>query len=450
MEKTPETTTEVSIIEKLNANNLPELIGWKEKQETLLKENPYVEITNSKTYDLACKSRTNLLKGRTELEKQDKAIASKVAQFRKDVGSKTSELIEITLTAEQKQQIEVKRWEGIKEAEKAEKERLENERIERIKNKASELESSAFEVIQKMTYLSIISDSDKVAKVMETEFDFEEYDILYTNAFSRVQSALDEKIKDLTERENQRIATEKAESEAKAEKAKSDLQAKRLNELLPYNAYGADVDMATLWNLTEENYSKILESKKAIKDSFDAEQKAIQEKEEADKKAKEEKAKKEKDAIFEIRKKRLSEIGLIYNGGAYFYFKFEDNKATTSDYSLSVELVEDADVIDFENLLSENKEKIESLKSEKAQAEAQKEADEKASKANAEKLKAENKARVKKFAKDKKTLSSLIATVDYPDSVFVLENEESKEALNAFIIDLAEFKKMWINSVEKM
>ena len=118
-------TAEVSIIEKLDANNLPEFNGWIEKQKTLVKDNPFILITDNKTYELACKSRTNLLKGRTELEKQETAIASKVMSFRKQVGFKTKELIEITLPNEEAQQFEVKRWEGIKEAEKAEKERKE-------------------------------------------------------------------------------------------------------------------------------------------------------------------------------------------------------------------------------------------------------------------------------------------------------------------------------------
>ena len=54
----------------LKVNNLPELQGWKEKQEKLVSENPFVEITDNKTYEVACKRRTALLKGRTELEKQ--------------------------------------------------------------------------------------------------------------------------------------------------------------------------------------------------------------------------------------------------------------------------------------------------------------------------------------------------------------------------------------------
>ena len=57
-------------LEDLKVSNLPELQGWKEKQQKLVEENPYVEIVDNKSYEVACKSRTALLKGRTELEKQ--------------------------------------------------------------------------------------------------------------------------------------------------------------------------------------------------------------------------------------------------------------------------------------------------------------------------------------------------------------------------------------------
>lgn len=444
MEQTQETSTEVSIIEKLNANNLPELIGWKEKQETLVKENPFVEITDTKTYESACKARTNLLKGRTELEKQDKAIASKVAQFRKEVGGKTAELIEITLTAEQTQQTEVKRWEGIKEAEKAEKERLENERIEGIKNKANELESSALEVIQKMTYTGIVADSAKVSEIMQTEFDFEEYEILYTGAFSRVQNALEEKVKDLTERENQRIAKEKAEAEAAAEKAKNDLQAKRLNEILPYLSFGAPIDATKLNELSEEEFQGNLSSKKGL---YNAKLKADQEaeaKRKAQEEAEKEKAKKEKDAIFEIRKNRLLEIGFIFNDKFYY----DDKNITIALLSANIYAY---DTIDFENKLNEVKKDILEAKQKAEEIAAQKEADEKASKADAAKLKKENAERFKRLSSDKNWLNGeLEKYFSLAPLEYLSENQEIKDFIKSASERIDSLKCELLNELENL
>lgn len=433
----------ISIIEKLNANNLPELIGWKEKQETLLKENPYVEITGPGTYDLACKSRTNLLKGRTELEKQDKAIASKVAAFRKEVAGKTQELIEITLTAEQTQQTEVKRWEGIKEAERAEKERLENERIDAIKNKALEMESSALSVIQKMTYSGIISDSDKVSEIMHTQFDFEEFDILYTNAFSRVRSALDEKIKDLTQRENDRIAKEAAEKEAENERFKNNLQSSRLTAIQKYISFGAEIDITILWTYTDEEFETILKSKK---DLFDANEKAEnerKEKEESDKKAQEEKAKKEKDYVFNVRKNRLFEAGMVLT---------EDVFTNPNLFlGISCHSIYECDVIEFENILSDCKKSIKESIEKQEKAKAQKEADEKASKADAAKLKAENKARVKRLADDKNWLSGeLEKYFSLAPLEYLTENQETKDFIKSASQRIESLKSELLTELEKL
>jgi 4-alpha-glucanotransferase len=115
---------EVLNLDELNVNQLPELATFETTQKELVKSNPFVEIIDNKTYEKAKAHRTALLKGRTSLENQEKLIASKLSNFRKSVGEKTKKLIEITLPFEEKQQSEVKRWENIKEAEKAEKERL--------------------------------------------------------------------------------------------------------------------------------------------------------------------------------------------------------------------------------------------------------------------------------------------------------------------------------------
>lgn len=71
------------------------------------------------------------------------------------------------------------------------------------------------------------------------------------------------------------------------------------------------------------------------------------------------------------------------------------------------------------------------------------------SKADAEKLKAENKARVKKYAGDKKTLTALVNSVRFHHNAFSLENNESEETMNTFIIALEDFKKLWIDNVQK-
>lgn len=494
MEQNPETSTKLSILDKLdqNKNELILVDEWKQKLELLVSENPFVEILDSKSYELAKQRKAIFRSARLELRNtgktpsQESVLIGKINSIKDFVKTTIDELVVIPSTPEEKQSEEVSRWEGIKEAEKAEKERLENERIDAIKNKAVELESSAFEVIQKMTYAGIVVDSAKVSEIMETEFDFEEFDILFTNAFSRVQSALEEKIKDLNQRENDRIAKEKAEKEAAEEKSKSDLQAKRLNELLPYNGYGSDTDMATLWALTDDNYSAILASKKSIKDSYDAKQKSIKEKEESDKKKREEKEEEQKEAIFEIRSKRLEEIEMNLTEHNTFW------NFNAPDYIILQEDVYNADVIEFENILSDAKELIkkgkDQLKKELCNARKnkllelgykvvenseypfvlsdklfvneeilsnrpkewfdelvqdsinhlqklaneQKEKDLELAKADAAKLKAENKARIKRLADDKNWMSGeLEKYFSLAPLEYLTENQETKDFIKS-------------------
>lgn len=97
-------------IEKLDAAKLPELQGLKEKQLQIVKENPFVAITDNATFEAAKKARTALVSARTEIQNQDKTIASKIKKFREMVSGISEKLISITKPHEEKQQEEVKRW----------------------------------------------------------------------------------------------------------------------------------------------------------------------------------------------------------------------------------------------------------------------------------------------------------------------------------------------------
>jgi hypothetical protein len=56
---------------------------------------------------------------------------------------------------------------------------------------------------------------------------------------------------------------QRQEAEREREKIRNELQQNRLSLLYPYNRAGADVDMATLWALSEDDFNSILNKKKA-------------------------------------------------------------------------------------------------------------------------------------------------------------------------------------------
>lgn len=336
-------------IENLDVNKLPELQGMKEQQIKLVEENPFIEIIDNKTFEEAKKRRTALLKGRTSLESQDKLIASKLANFRKQVGNVTKELIEITLPHEEKQQEEVKRYEQVKEDERLEKERLEQERIEKIKNKIDELETNSYNLINSWGE-EVLKDADNSKFAgMDTDFDFEEYDSLFELAKSRVEEYAENRIKLIQEKknqrlENERLAREKAEADAKLE--------------------------------------------------------AIQKQQEKERLEREQKEREEKEKVFEIRLKRFSDAGFDLGDG-FEMFSYPNFKVTKNE-------IYNADLIEFENLLSDSINAKKEFENQKIKEQSEKEAREKA---EAEELKAkkeaekkaekENKERIKRLAKDK-------------------------------------------------
>ena len=354
-------TNELLKLDDLKATNLPELQGFKQKQEELVKECPFVEITDNATYEIAKKHRTALLKGRTTLEAQEKIIASKLSNFRKDVKTIIDGLVSITLEHETKQQSEVKRFEEIKEKERLERERLEELRIKTIKDKISELETSSYEIINNWGVDVLKGAENSVFSGMDTDFDFEEYDILFDQAKERVKKVCDDKINSITEKENQRIENEKLLKE----KAESDAKLKEI----------------------EEQQAK-------------------------EKVEREEKEKVEKDKVFEVRKNRLAEIGIIAvsneNALSKLDFKFSD---ADNFFQKSAELIFDADLIEFENILTDAKNSIQEAKYKAEKAKKYKEAAEKLEAENKIKVEKENKARVKRLKTDKEQLKKSIDTV---------------------------------------
>lgn len=215
-------------LKQLDANNIVELDGWKAKQETLLKENPFVAIEDNSTYEVAKKTRTNLVSGRTEIQKQDKLIGSVVSKFRKGTKAIAEELISITIEAEQKQQEEVSRFERIIEEKRLEKERAEEARIEKIKNTIDVFNVEANILINGMTYETIAKVKGELDELFigNNEFDFEEFDFTYQDAKTQIQGQFDTVHAQLEATEQDRLQREKLEAENK----RQDEELKKLRE----------------------------------------------------------------------------------------------------------------------------------------------------------------------------------------------------------------------------
>jgi hypothetical protein len=416
---------EVLNLDELNVNQLPELATFETTQKELVKSNPFVEIIDNKTYEQAKVHRTALIKGRTSLENQEKLIASKLSNFRKSVGEKTKKLIEITLPFEEKQQSEVKRWENIKEAEKAEKERLEQERIDGIKSKINEIETQCYSVIQKITFDTILGTTQEVANLLETEFDFEEYDVMFDQMKYRVSNDLMNKTNDLTQREKERKEREDLKKEL------FEVRVNRLKEVgfdLHNDSFMAKEGVIFYQKSFIENASS-LEFEEVLSDIKKSREDQEQTKRNAE-------IKRQKDEQFEVRKNRLAEIGFVLKENDGFYFALDG----VEKLALRQGRVYDASITDFEEIMSKAKQDIIDVKAKKeANEKAQQEAEKRAA-AEQKKAEAENKARIKRLANDKKIISESFE-VYFADLHLETENKETKD-----FIERANFKIAMVKS----
>ena len=376
-------------VSKLDVSNI-EFSGFEELkaiQLEVVKNNPYVEILDNKTFDEAKKSRTALKLARTSVQNQDKIIASNLQGVRKLIKSKHDELIEIVSGHEEKQQIEVTRFEQIKENERLERDRLETERVEKIKNKIDSIENESYKIINSWTFENIKNADSSVFIPAIDDFDFEEYEILLDQVKERIQNVVSDKVASLRTQENERLEKIKLQEEKEAaEKKANDLQAK-------FDAQNAQIEKERLAREEIENKAKIEAEKKDIE---------------------------EKESIFKIRRNRLSEIGLVLVSTKFVH--------ADAVLEISKENIYNSDTIEFENILINSKKTIQEEKEQFEKEKAKKESSEKAEIKLKNKLEKENIDRVKRLSKDKaiykKTVSDFL--VEFP-AWFEADNVEIKE-----------------------
>ena len=217
-----QTTEEKKIIEldKIDVSKLSDFQKFKEKQLLVIKENPFIEISDYESYRKAKEARTALVRARTTIEKQDKLIASKISAFRKRVIALKKELIDISSEAEIKQQNEVKRWEEIKEAEKAERERVEAERKEKIKAKITEFYNAELKKINSLTYDETQEKLQKIGEGVDVS-KLQEFNALFYEKCNVLEELRENRIISLKQEEEQRI------ERARIQKEREELERKR-------------------------------------------------------------------------------------------------------------------------------------------------------------------------------------------------------------------------------
>ena len=248
-------------IDDFNVNALAEIQGKREQQMQLVKDNPYVEITDNTSWEVAKKARTALRSGRTGLTAEEKAVLAKVKSVITDpVKTVYKELIAITEEAETKQQIEVKRYDDIKENERIERERVEEERKATHRNNINEFFSVNNAAIQNLDYETskTFELEPKIAGEVVNPEAFEEFEELYESKLEVLKTQLSEKVRMLQQKEDLKV------EQARLAKEKQDREReegiKRNIDLFYETAHGL-ISNLELKNI--ENAEKMFDSSKS-------------------------------------------------------------------------------------------------------------------------------------------------------------------------------------------
>ncbi len=208
----------------IDYRNMPAYKGAEDKQNLLVRNYPFISITDSVTLKKAKESRTALRQGRYELQQGEKTIVTKLKDFRDLIKEETIKLINVTSEAEQKQQNEITRYEDFKQQEKEEELKKERERKAGLRDQVVEfrtLKSKAIETATLITVKAIILD------IKNSHLNVEEFETDFMNIKEQLIKDANKKHLQLTEDDRLKKEKQKAKNERlKLNKRAEDLRKK--------------------------------------------------------------------------------------------------------------------------------------------------------------------------------------------------------------------------------
>lgn len=257
--KQPKEKKELAIfdVKKFSIAQLPELQGKKEEIASIIAENPIVEIIDNETYEQAKKSRTAVRSLRTATENEQKDVKRNVKTLILDaIDTEYTLIVSDIKSEENKRQDIVTAWEAKKEAEKAEKVRLEQLRIDNINNLMNDYVTEWKTAFNLMVFDTV---EQVGASFLES---YTNYDL---TVFEEFESLFPAKIEELTEYlKTKTISIYEAEN-ARVEKIRLAKEAERLAQ--------EKADLAEKQRLADEAEAKA----KAEREQFEKEKREFEE-----------------------------------------------------------------------------------------------------------------------------------------------------------------------------
>lgn len=205
-------------IDTFKVDALQEIKNKRKEQLKVVEENPFIEVTDNETFTNAKKHRTALVSARTALEREKTNVIKKIKEkITIPISLKYDEFIEITKPYEEKQQAEVRRWEDIKENERKEKLRLEEERKQKHRDNIKAVVHIISEEIKNLDYSTSLTYQIKPILNGE-EITIESLEEFGTTLLSEIESlkfTLSSRKDTLNQQEELRVQRERLENERK-------------------------------------------------------------------------------------------------------------------------------------------------------------------------------------------------------------------------------------------
>ncbi len=260
--------------------------------DELRQEYSGMKITDAASDKTVRAARTFMVSKRTAVEKRRIELNDEANKHRRRVNEKAKELTVLLLPIEEPLQAEVKRVDDERETEKAEKARLEEERVEDIRAKIHKIQEMAMPTVlgtMALENLRELSSRLEDMEIKETEYmeSTEEARKVQDDAYNAVQDAITARIK-LDNEEARR----RAEAEQRLAKIQLDQEAaqKLLNEAAARHQAKVDEDNRKIKKAQQkidDEKAKIEADKKAAREKVEFDEKMKDLKAQADKEAKE-------------------------------------------------------------------------------------------------------------------------------------------------------------------
>lgn len=244
---------------------LPEYQGKKEEINTIIQDNPIVEIIDAETYNAMKNSRTAVRSLRTSLEKEQTEVKKKIKEKILNVVDSEYDILIIDVkTEEANRQDPITAYETKKEKERKEKEEAEEKRIATINQIITDYVAE-WKVAFNLMIFDTIEEVGAGFLESYTNFDLtvlKEFEPLFPPKIEELEQYFQEKITLLTVAENARLEKIRLEEEAeKIAKQKAELAEKQ--------------------RISDENEAKVKKEREDFekeKAEFEAKQKADKEK----------------------------------------------------------------------------------------------------------------------------------------------------------------------------